>query len=103
MQENNLVFICSPLRGDYIENQKRAKGYCREAIMAGYIPIAPHVYFTQFLDDTVESERILGIDCGIALLDKCSEIWIYTERGISDGMKTEIEHAKQKGIKLVWR
>ena len=94
MQENNLVFICSPLRGDYIENQKRAKGYCREA---------PHVYFTQFLDDTVESERILGIDCGIALLDKCSEIWIYTERGISDGMKTEIEHAKQKGIKLVWR
>ena len=54
MQENNLVFICSPLRGDYIENQKRAKGYCREAIMAGYMPcqqspnfhLIPHFQFS---------------------------------------------------------
>lgn len=103
MQEKKLVFICSPLRGDYIENQNRAKEYCREAIMAGVIPIAPHVYFTQFLDDNVESERNLGIDSGIALLDICSEIWIYAEKGISNGMKTEIEHSKQKGLKLVWR
>lgn len=103
MQEKKLVFICSPLRGDYIENQNRAREYCREAIMAGYIPIAPHLYFTQFLDDSMELERSLGIDCGIALLDKCGEIWIFAEKGISNGMKTEIEHAKQKSIELVWR
>lgn len=71
--------------------------------MAEYVRIAPHGYFTQFLEDNVESERIPGIDCRIALLDKCNKIWVYTEKGISKGMRTEIKYAEQTGIRLVWR
>ena len=52
-----LVYICSPLRGYVLENQQRARGFCKLALQAGYIPIAPHIYFTQFLDDDSPEER----------------------------------------------
>ena len=57
MQENNLVFICSPLRGDYIENQKRAKGYCREAIMAGYMPCQQSPNFRAFMSSNFRAYK----------------------------------------------
>lgn len=65
--------------------------------MAGQIPIDPHVSFTLFLNDSVESEQSLEIDCEIALLDKGSEIWIYTENGVSDGMKAETKFTDISG------
>ena len=63
-----LVYICSPLRGDVLENQQRARGFCKLALQAGYIPIAPHIYFTQFLDDENQKERAQGIEAGLELL-----------------------------------
>ena len=83
------VFICSPLKGDMENNLKNARKYCRDALASHYLPIAPHVYFTQFLDDTKESEREIGIKCGLELLPMCDEIWVYGTP--SEGMKTEIE------------
>ena len=47
----NKVYICSPLRGDYDANIAAARTYCREAVEAGHLPVAPHIYLTQFLDD----------------------------------------------------
>lgn len=56
---NRLIYICSPLRGDIEKNIQKAQGYCREAVelWLDVIPIAPHVYCTQFLDDTIPQER----------------------------------------------
>lgn len=56
---NRLIYICSPLRGDIEKNIQKAQGYCREAVdlWPDVIPIAPHVYCTQFLDDTIPQER----------------------------------------------
>jgi len=44
------IFICSPYRGDEKKNLENVKRYCRDAAYDG-IPIAPHLYFTQFLDE----------------------------------------------------
>lgn len=54
-----LVYICSPCRGDIEKNIEKAQRYCHEAVELwdDVIPIAPHVYFTQFLDDTKQEER----------------------------------------------
>lgn len=82
------VFICSPYRGDVVLNTANAIKYARAAILSGYLPIVPHVYFTQFLDDSIEAERELGIEAGIQLLNECDEMWIYGEP--SEGMKKEI-------------
>lgn len=94
------IYICSPCRGDYEKNIQNARNYCREVMTkwSDVVPIAPHVFFTQFLDDTIPTERTLGMNAGIALLDMCDEIWVYGPH--SEGMKAEIEYAKEHGIPI---
>ena len=47
-----IVYICSPYAGDVESNTAAARRYSRFAVEAGYIPIAPHLLFPQFLDDS---------------------------------------------------
>ena len=95
-----LVYICSPLRGDYEKNTENAKTYCRLVMkyLPNVIPIAPHIYFPQFMDDADADERKLGMAAGIALLDKCSELWVFGINNPSEGMRCEIEYAKERDI-----
>lgn len=65
-RKNKFIFVCSPLRGNTIENIHFAIERCREIALLGFIPIAPHLYFTRFLRDENEQERRLGIAYGIA-------------------------------------
>lgn len=90
------VYICSPLRGDIEQNVEAAKRYCREAVMKGVLPIAPHVYFTQFLDDTVPEERAAGMTMGLEMLRHCDEMWVYGEP--TEGMQAEIAEAGRLGM-----
>lgn len=94
------IYICSPCRGDLEQNITKAQGYCREAaeLWPDVVPIAPHVYCTQFLDDTVPAERAVGMDMGLALLDMCDEVWVYGIQNPSKGMRREIAYATERGI-----
>lgn len=56
-----VVYICSPLAGDMLKNQENARTYCRFAVEAGCVPIAPHIYFTQFMNDNDRRERDLAL------------------------------------------
>lgn len=67
------VYICSPCRGDYENNIQRAKEYSRAAAMKGCIPIAPHIYLTQFMDDTIPAERELALSFGRELVLQCDD------------------------------
>ena len=100
---NKLIYICSPYRADtqegVAENERNAERYCRQAIQAGYIPIAPHLYFTRFLDDSNAREREAGLKMGRAILLECSELWICGNR-ISAGMEAEIATARTYGIPI---
>lgn len=94
-----IVYICSPYAGDVETNVQKAKRYCRFAVDKGYIPIAPHLLFTQFLNDDNPKERQLGIFFGNAVMSKCSEVWVFGEY-ISNGMEAEIKRAKWKNYRL---
>lgn len=94
------IYICSPLRGDVEGNIERAKNYCRKAALLGFIPIAPHVYCTQFMNDEIESERAIGMKIGLQLLGKCDELWAFGDH-ISEGMAAEIALAKRAGIPVM--
>lgn len=72
-----IVYICSPYSGDVEVNIANARRYCRFAVDAGYIPIAPHLLFPQFLNDGDRLERMLGLHCGNALMSKCAEVWVF--------------------------
>jgi hypothetical protein len=94
-----IVYICSPYAGDIEKNVKAARDYCRFAVDKGFIPVAPHLLFPQFMDDTNPQERQLGLFFGNALMSKCSEVWVFGSV-ISHGMQVEIKRARWKNYRL---
>ena len=93
MRTKPIVYICSPLRGNIERNIKKAVGYSRFAYSKGFIPLAPHLIFTTFLDDEIPEERAAGMEMGKDLLTICDELWAFGDR-ISEGMAAEIELAE---------
>ena len=61
------IFVCSPYRptskteecrkDELMANINRAKTACRILTTLGFLPLAPHLYFTQFLKDEDAQER----------------------------------------------
>jgi len=94
-----LVYICSPFSGDTETNKQNARIYSRFAVDQGFIPLAPHLLFTQFLDDGIPEERHIGLLSGKVLMDLCSEVWVFGNT-ISNGMRWEIERARRKNYLL---
>ncbi len=94
-----IVYICSPFSGDIQQNILNARKYSRFAIAVGYIPLAPHLLFPQFLNDNDMMEREMGLHFGNVLMSHCSEVWVFGET-ISTGMNGEIRRAKRKNYKL---
>ena len=91
-----LIFVCSPYRGDMETNTQNARRYCSLVMEQGGIPFAPHLLFTQFLDDAIPKEREHGLRMGTQMLRLCDELWVFGEP--SEGMRIEIEFAGQLGI-----
>ena len=94
-----IIYICSPYAGDIEKNVNAARGYSRFAVGKGFIPIAPHLLFPQFMNDTDPQERELELFFGNALMSKCSEVWVFGSF-ISPGMQAEIKRARWKNYRL---
>ena len=94
-----LVYICSPYAGDMEGNARRAREYCRFAVAQNCIPLAPHLYFPQFMEECDPEQRSLGIAFGLVLQGRCREVWVFGRR-ISRGMAVEIEKAKERNLRL---
>ena len=89
-QYRPLVYVCSKYSGDIKGNTKKARMYSRFVVDQGGIPVAPHLLFPQFMDES--TERDLAIFMDIALLSKCKELWVFGSE-ISNGMQIEIDWA----------
>ena len=95
-----LVYICSPYSHGCINtNIENARKYSRYDVDKHYLPITKHIYFTQFMDDTVFEERETAIFMNLVLMSKCVELWVFGDT-ISAGMKAEIERAERKHMKI---
>lgn len=92
------AYVCSPYRGDIEANTERARDYCRQVYEAGYIPLAPHLLFPQFLREHIPKEREAGLEMGAALLSQC-RVLIICGGDITEGMSREIKLAQELGIK----
>ena len=88
-----LVYICSPYSGDVEKNIYLAKVFSRFAVVKNAIPIAPHLLFPQFMDES--TERGLAMFMDMVLLGKCSEVWVFGST-ISEGMAAEIAKAQKQ-------
>lgn len=95
-----LVYICSPYAGDSVPvNILNARRYCKFAVDTGHNPFAPHLFYTQFLDDAQPQERRLGMELGMIMLTKCAEMWVFGET-ISPGMEREIAKAEARAMRI---
>lgn len=92
-----LVYICSPYAGDVELNVNMARVYSRFAVRNACIPLAPHLLYPQFMDDSDPAERSLALFMGMVLLCKCEQVWVFGDT-ISAGMAAEIEKAEKKNI-----
>lgn len=100
-----LVIIESPYAGDIKKNIEYAQKCVRDALERGEAPIASHLLYTQpnILNDDVPHERQWGIDAGLAWRDVAHGTVVYTDRGISKGMKYGINMMKSAGKPVEFR
>lgn len=105
------IFVCSPLKGnakdifDIGKNVTKAREFCRRIkTETDFIPYAPHLLYPQFLNEFNPDDREWGISCGLAFLALCDQLWVFSKEGEeSDGMKREIELARELNIPVVYK
>lgn len=97
------VIIESPFAGDIEKNKEYTRKCMKDSLLRGEAPLASHLLYTQMLDDTIPEERALGIEAGLAWGKEADATIVYTDLGISGGMKIGIERAKKEGRKIIYR
>ena len=103
----DIAFVCSPYRAKSTDpetaaaevraNRDRAKLACKVLTRLGYLPLAPHLYFTEFLNDDHASDREDGICLGLKWLEMASEFFCFGDE-ITEGMSIELARAKELGV-----
>lgn len=76
-----------------------ARYFAKQITYEGKVPVAPHLFYTQFLDDAIPDERERGIGYGLFDLRNSQEFLLVIIDGvISEGMRAEIAEASRLGI-----
>ncbi len=94
-----LVIVESPFRGDRDANEAYARAALRDCLLRGDAPLASHLLYTQdgVLDDDEPGERALGIDAGLAWGRVAEATVVYSDLGVSDGMREGMRRAEAEG------
>lgn len=99
------VVVESPYAGDVAANESYARACLRDCLLRGEAPIASHLLLTQpgVLDDNHPHERAFGINAGHAWIHRADALVVYTDRGISSGMRAGINLAGFIGLAIEYR
>jgi hypothetical protein len=96
------VMIESPFRADTLSEHNENRHYAHlaveDSLTRGEAPFASHLFYPYWLDDTDEAERRQGLCAGWSWLAVADRVAVYTDRGISSGMRAAINQALQLGI-----
>ena len=99
------VIVESPYAGDVETHVAYARACIRDCLSRGEAPIASHLLYTQpgILDDTIATERAWGIAAGLAWGTVAEATVVYTDHGISNGMRHGIENAENSHRLIEYR
>lgn len=100
-----LVILESPYAGDVERNVAYARRCVRDSLLRGEAPIASHLLYTQpgILDDAIPEERQHGIDAGLAWRAAAHGSVVYTDLGITKGMRYGIDAMLRAGKPVEYR
>ena len=100
-QQAARVIIESPYAGKDVEvNVRYARRCLKDSLNRGESPFASHLLYTQVLDDNYKHERQLGMQRAFSWYSHADYVAVYTDRGISNGMRSGISHARSLGLKI---
>ena len=76
-----------------------------DCLRRGEAPLASHLLYTQqdVLRDEVEEERAMGIAAGLQWGAICDYVVVYTDLGVSKGMKQSMTIYQELGKRIVLR
>lgn len=99
------VVIESPFAGDVETNKRYLRACMKDCLRRGEAPYASHGLYTQpgVLDDDDPEERELGIQAGFAIRSIIGDTVVYTDLGISSGMRYGIDHCEAGNHPLEYR
>ena len=87
--ERMLVMIESPYASIKDKDRNRHITYAlrcmRDSLFRGEAPFAGHLLYTQVLDDNIQDDREIGIECDLSWLQQAVRVIVYTDYGISKG------------------
>lgn len=97
--------FAAPTSEEVQENIRYARLCVADCLKRNEAPLASHLLYTQsgILDDTKPEERTLGINAGFAWNVLAEAVVVYTDRGISNGMRMGVELATKNGIPVEYR
>lgn len=100
-----LVVIESPFAGEIERNIRYARAAMNDSLSRGEAPFASHLLYTQpgILDDSLPSARARGIEAGFLWGRIASLTAVYTNLGLSAGMRLGIERAEKDGREIEYR
>ena len=91
------AYVCAPTTGEAGNNNKKVRGYCRKLYELGYLPVAPHLLFPQFVNNNVPAEHNDSINMAADVLRRCRVVVVCGKTN-SEVMTSEIELARRLGI-----
>lgn len=74
-----------------------------DSLNRGEAPFASHGFYTLVLDDTNSLQRQHGMEAGFAWGEVAQRVAVYTDLGITDGMKKGIARHEEHKIEVVYR
>jgi hypothetical protein len=93
-----LVIIESPLAGDFERNIRYARHCLYDSIVNhNEAPFASHLLYPQCLDDENPAHRAAGMEAGFDWALAADYRVVYTDLGISEGMRKAIEESYRAG------
>ena len=99
------VVVESPYAGDVERNLRYLRACLRDCLFRGESPYASHGLLTQagVLRDDIPAERATGIRAGFAWRAAADATVVYTDLGISPGMRHGLEHTATIGHPVEYR
>ncbi len=88
------VILESPFAGDIARNRLYALTALRDSLDRGEAPFASHLLYPQVLT----TERLRGLSAGLEWIAVAEKSVVYTDLGITEGMRLGIALAEEQGI-----
>lgn len=105
----NLVVIESPWAAhgaiEADRNVAYARAAMRDCLIRGEAPFASHMLYaaSHVLNDASPNDRELGMEAGFAWGRAAELVVVYTDLGLSNGMRRGIERALAEGRQVEYR